>query len=160
MQNHGALESEWDEQPNATQLLRSFQGFANKVTTSICCCLRCRCLYSCRCAEFATQLLRSFQSFANKVHPSWYIHDKDVTFPTLNKISSKGLQIRHQRPSWNIHDEDVSVWFKTITMKTDSRNQAVPKELYQVISFKGSSPKKKFNILSLKKHKMWILGCF
>ena len=35
MQNHGALESEWDEQPNATQLLRSFQGFANKVPFAV-----------------------------------------------------------------------------------------------------------------------------
>jgi len=32
-QDHGTLESEWDKQVNATHLLRSFQGFANKVNS-------------------------------------------------------------------------------------------------------------------------------
>ena len=35
VQKYGRLESEWDSIENATEMLRKFQGFANKVTTSI-----------------------------------------------------------------------------------------------------------------------------
>ena len=35
VQKYGRLESEWDSIKNATEMLRKFQGFANKVTTSI-----------------------------------------------------------------------------------------------------------------------------
>ena len=41
MQKHGPLESEWDSQIKANQLLQSFQGFANKVYNTFVTCNTC-----------------------------------------------------------------------------------------------------------------------